>query len=297
MNNFKKLISEFEESYKINLPLDDSMAYKMYPKHRQVYNKLLIAEFQNLDCGPYPIEPKKYPIVSKPIINLFGMGLNSKKIKNKNEFLKEHITSNFWLEYLSGKHLSWDLILRNGKILYHTCFFGKKKKFGSFIYWEQINEEIINNIKNITDNFLSDFTGCVNFETIGGKVIEVHLRMGDIDLTDIDIIKLVILNYIEPDNDVIKRQLKIINSKKINYVKLVPIWDKITENLEERYYFVQDKIKPYLEDDDKVINYYEDMPNNASPDGLKRWFLILTYDLNHCLKLRTKLENKIKLNS
>ena len=143
MNSFKKILIEMDKNYKINIPIEDVSAYKMYPKYNQIYNKLLIAEYQNLDCGPYPIEPKKYPIVSKPIINLFGMGLNSKKINTQDEFLKEHSTGNFWVEYLNGKHLSWDLVLRNGKIIYHTCFYGKKKKFGSFIYWKQIDEEIV----------------------------------------------------------------------------------------------------------------------------------------------------------
>lgn len=51
-------------------------------------------------------------------------------------------------------------------------------------------------------------------ETIGNKAIEVHLRMGDIDLVDYGIIKLSVLNQIEKNDEEIIRQMKIINLKK-----------------------------------------------------------------------------------
>jgi hypothetical protein len=44
-------------------------------------------------------------------------------------------------------------------------------------------------------------------ETLDNKVIEVHLRMGDISLTDKDIVKLALLNLIEPNYDIVKRQI------------------------------------------------------------------------------------------
>ena len=51
-----------------------------YPEYNIVYNKLEIAQFQNLNCNPFPCYPDSFPIVSKPIVNLYGMGLNSKKL-------------------------------------------------------------------------------------------------------------------------------------------------------------------------------------------------------------------------
>jgi hypothetical protein len=298
MNNIKNITEDLTKIYgNFIYPTNDPEAYQQYTKYNQVYNKLIIAQYQKLDSGPYPIKPKKYPIVSKPIINLFGMGMNSRKINNVNEFNAEHNTGNFWCEFIKGDHLSWDLIVRNGKILYHTCFYGKKKKFGSFIYWEQIDKSICQNVISLLDHFLHDFTGCVNMETLDNKVIEVHLRMGDISLTDKDIVKLALLNLIEPNYDIVKRQITLVNSKKINYIKLVPIWEKINDSnisiLEKKYDIIKKNIVPIIENDNKLIDYVIDTPYHASPIGFKRWALLVTYDLEYTLKLKNKLENKI----
>jgi hypothetical protein len=39
-----------------------------------VYNKLIIAEKQNLPCGPHGTPAINYPVFSKPIYNLRSMG-------------------------------------------------------------------------------------------------------------------------------------------------------------------------------------------------------------------------------
>ena len=44
---------------------------------------MFIMEFQNIEHNPVPIEPKKFPVVIKPIINLRGMGINSFFIQNE----------------------------------------------------------------------------------------------------------------------------------------------------------------------------------------------------------------------
>ena len=138
MNRYKDELNHFQN---ISIPESDSEAYIKYTKYNSVYNKLEIAKIQDLDCNPFPCLPNKFPVVSKPIINLFGMGLNSKKINNTKEFLKELPTNNFWCEFLDGDHISWDFIIRDGKIEYYTCFFGKKKTFGTFKYWSQIEKK------------------------------------------------------------------------------------------------------------------------------------------------------------
>ena len=131
MNRYKDELLKFKN---IKFPVSDSEAYVKYNKYNIVYNKLEIAKVQNIECNPLPCLPNKYPIVSKPIINLYGMGLNSKKINNEKQFYKELSSNNFWCEFLEGDHISWDFIVRNGEIKYYTCFFGKKKTFGTFKY-------------------------------------------------------------------------------------------------------------------------------------------------------------------
>jgi len=51
---------------------------------------------------------------------------------------------------------------------------------------------------------------------------------------------------------------------------------------------------PIIENDNKLIDYVIDTPYHASPIGFKRWALLVTYDLEYTLKLKNKLENKIR---
>ena len=56
------------------IPLKDPDAYQLNPHHNWVYNKLLIAEKQNLTCGPHGTPAVGFPVFSKPIYNLRSMG-------------------------------------------------------------------------------------------------------------------------------------------------------------------------------------------------------------------------------
>src|SRR5256885_7665869 len=59
------------------IPTDDGDAYDLFPQERWVYNKLLIAESQNLRCAPHGLVPPQFPVFSKPIYNMRGMGAGS----------------------------------------------------------------------------------------------------------------------------------------------------------------------------------------------------------------------------
>ena len=45
-----------------------------------IYNKLWLSEIQGIPCGPMGVQPRAYPVIMKPIINLFTTtGLSIKK--------------------------------------------------------------------------------------------------------------------------------------------------------------------------------------------------------------------------
>jgi len=298
MNLFYDTLENIKE-YDIHYPKNDIEAYEIYSKYSIVYNKLEIAKFQNIECNPFPIYPKKYPIISKPIINLYGMGKGAIKINNEEEFIYNIKSTNFWCSFLNGSHYSWDIILRKGKIIYSTCFFGKKWKLGTFKYWKQKNKPLLENIKLIINHYLKDFTGNVNMETIGSNVIEVHLRMGDINLTDMDIIKLALLNLnSNVPQKVINKLIKKINNKDMQYINLIPVWEKKLINFDiisnSKYDMIKKSIVPILDESDMILDYYIDSPTHPDPEGYKRWFLLLTFDLEYALKLVKKLEKIIR---
>ena len=105
MNHFDDIFENFKNKG-CYIPLNDTEAYTIYTNHNKVYNKLELFKFQNIECNPFPCKPSKFPIVSKPIINLFGMGLNAKKINNVKQFNRELPSNNFWCSFLDGEHLN-----------------------------------------------------------------------------------------------------------------------------------------------------------------------------------------------
>ena len=62
---------------------------------------------------------------------------------NEDEFYDNWYNNNFWMEFLEGDHLSYDLIILNGKIQFHVCFIGYKDEdnLGEFKYWESIKKK------------------------------------------------------------------------------------------------------------------------------------------------------------
>lgn len=294
MSFFYDQLEEFLKEYEVDIPISDVEAFVKYTDYNKVYNKLEIAKFQNLDANPFPCFPKKFPIVSKPIINLFGMGLNAFKISSKKKFIDHLPTNNFWCEFLEGDHLGWDFVIRNGKIIYYVCFYGKKLNFGTFKYWSQIESpKILDNIQKIIDHYFEGYTGIVNMETLGHYVIEVHLRMGDIKTCDLSISKLALLNYTDND-DLIKNQLSLINQKNINLIHLVPVWEKVEDSkkIQRKINLVRKKIEPELQDDDKIIDFF--YPSTVNPEEFQRWYLLFVNDLKYGIRLSNKYSKTIK---
>src|SRR2546425_330825 len=54
----------------VNIPTEDSDAWLWFPHYRWVYDKVAIALSQGLDAGPHGVPPPRFPVFSKPIVNL-----------------------------------------------------------------------------------------------------------------------------------------------------------------------------------------------------------------------------------
>ena len=166
----------------LDIPIKDPDAYRMNPLHAWAYNKLMIAEKQDLICGPHDIEPGFYPVFSKPIYNLRSMGSNSGVIVNRQEYSRQYNPGFMWVEILEGEHLSTDVAVVDGEALWFAHAIGYPEKEGTFDYWEiladprQETEAYLQAF--ISENF-THYCGMMNFETIGGRIIEMHLRFAD----------------------------------------------------------------------------------------------------------------------
>jgi hypothetical protein len=164
------------------IPTDDELAYQRYPQHRWIYNKLLICETQGLDHAPHDIMPRQFPVFSKPIYNLRGMGCGGKMIESPEQLRAAAQPGHMWMPFLSGEHVSTDAAVIDGEAVWWRHTIGKTLEQGMFDHWVILAEsrpEIEAYCGDWLRRHLKGYTGCVNIETIGAKIIEAHLRFAD----------------------------------------------------------------------------------------------------------------------
>ena len=155
--------------------LTDIEAYPQYPWARWVYNKLLLSHALQYECAPHGINPTTFPVFSKPIMNLEGMALGSKVWCSADDI--EYIAGHYWMPLFTGTHCSYDIQLKGGQVIFCKKAIATQSDSDHKVieYWKIFNSDL-NEAQSLWKNLLPEFTGYVNFETIGGKIIEVHLR-------------------------------------------------------------------------------------------------------------------------
>jgi hypothetical protein len=87
-----------------------------------------------------------------------------------------------WMEYLEGEHVSSDAALCGGKAVWWRHSLGRALGGGMFDYWTVL-AEARPGIESYCGEWLArnlgGYDGLINFETIGGRIIEAHLRIID----------------------------------------------------------------------------------------------------------------------
>jgi hypothetical protein len=165
-----------------NIPTEDSDAWQWYPAQRWIYNKLAVALSQGLDAGPHGTIPPRFPIFSKPIVNLKGMGIGSRALFSQADYDKHYAAGHFWMTLLEGRHVSSDVAVVQGRPQWWRHVTGKAVGEGTFDYWT-VHAESDTGIEMPcavwVEKNLPGYTGMLNLETIGDKIIEAHLRFAD----------------------------------------------------------------------------------------------------------------------
>jgi hypothetical protein len=166
----------------ITVPIDDATAWSIYPEHRWVYNKLEICRTQGLPHGPHGTDPDRFPVFSKPIYNMRGMGTGGRVVRSARAYAAVLQPGHMWMPYFTGDHVSTDVAIADGRPLWWRHTTGKPRGGGTFDYWTVHAEH-----RPALERYLGDwvrqnlrgFSGVVNFETIAGRIIECHLRMAE----------------------------------------------------------------------------------------------------------------------
>ena len=118
-----------------NIPTEDSDAWQWYPAHRWVYDKLAVALSQKLAAGPHGIAPPRFPVFSKPIVNLRGMGVGSRVLSSPADYERHYAPGHFWMTLLAGRHVSSDVAVVGGEPRWWRHATGKPAGEGTFDYW------------------------------------------------------------------------------------------------------------------------------------------------------------------
>jgi hypothetical protein len=166
----------------VRIPTEDPDAYQWYPAQRWVYNKLWVAESQGLACAPHGVPPPGFPVFSKPIINLQGMGVGSRVLPDLAHYQRCLTPGHFWMTLLEGEHVSSDVALVRGRAVWWRHCRGTPAAQGTFDHWlieADQRPQLQAYLGAWATQYLADYTGMLNLESIGGRIIEAHLRVAD----------------------------------------------------------------------------------------------------------------------
>ena len=166
----------------VKIPTEDSDAWLWYPAQRWVYDKLAVALSQNLDAAPHGVTPPRFPVFSKPIVNLRGMGIDSRVLQSQADYERHSTPGHFWMTLLEGRHVSTDVAVLDGAPRWWRHVTGKPAGEGTFDYWivhAEPDAAIEAHCGAWIEKNLAGYSGMLNLETIGGTIIEAHLRFAD----------------------------------------------------------------------------------------------------------------------
>jgi len=166
----------------VRIPTEDPDAYAWYPGHRWVYDKLRLCASQGIACAPHGVPPPGFPVFSKPITNLRGMGLGSRLISDAADYQRHLTRGHLWMTLLRGEHVSTDVAVVRGEARWsrHCCAVPAAQ--GMFDYWTietGARAHLQQHLYAWIRAQLGGYTGMLNAETIDGRIIDAHLRLAD----------------------------------------------------------------------------------------------------------------------
>lgn len=177
------------------------------PEDLWVFDKLILSKKLGYSCGPRGVDvPQPGFYITRPCVNVTGMGIGASIRFLEQETDLAMPVGHFWSEIFYGRHLSIDYV--NGEqVLAVQGFRNARNPLWKWSRWKRVNDIVT------LPPFLLDLAKkyrYMNIETIGGKIIEVHLRLNP-DWTSPDIIE--IIPVFEGDNIIVSEEYKYIESK------------------------------------------------------------------------------------
>lgn len=164
--------------------------YSQYPELRWVFNKMEVAIRQGLHCGPVGTAPSKEGYyISRPIYNVFGMGISAEKFYYKESMEDQMVNhdhlkpGHFWCEWIDGPQYSADYrLFNNGE--WHCVSYTTGKHYSDdnlikFQKWIKLDPSDAPPLQSLPVYPDHPEITAVNIETRQDKVLEIHLRLGN----------------------------------------------------------------------------------------------------------------------
>lgn len=145
------------------------------PDDLWIYDKLILSKKLRHECGPAGVAPRWISnYVVRPCVNFKMMG-HGATIQHLTPDSYDIPHGYFWCEMFNGRHLSFDFHLGK-QVLAVEGFRDDPNDLTRFSKWTKVNDqfELPLILQQIADRY-----AYLNVETVGGKVIEVHLRYND----------------------------------------------------------------------------------------------------------------------
>jgi hypothetical protein len=166
----------------VRIPTEDPDAYQWYPQHHWVYDKLRVAESQGIACGPHGVPPPAFPVFSKPIVNMRGMAVGTRVLKDRQDYQRHLTSGHLWMTLLEGEHVSTDAAVLAGKVRWWRHCLGTPGPDGTFEHWTieaGARRPLEAYLGEWIGRHLAGYTGMLNLESIDGRIIDAHLRFAD----------------------------------------------------------------------------------------------------------------------
>lgn len=179
-----------------SFPLDDVAAWGTYSNSlAHLFDRMWVARTQGIVAHPHGVAPAPGEWISKPIVNLLGMGVGARPFRRWVDDLYQ--PGHFWMPRFTGRHTSVDYVLAQGRAVWAyqvDCEVDSNGTFWAFHGQPGVGEQA-QNVDLWLSRLLPTHTGVVNVEIIEevtsqvdavtnrlvergreARVIEVHLR-------------------------------------------------------------------------------------------------------------------------
>ncbi len=166
----------------VRIAVDDLDCWEWHPELRHIYDKLYIAQSQGVACGLRDDEPRYFPVFAKPRINLHGLGYGTAILRNVGDFRAAMTDGLMWMAFFEGPHVSTDCAVVKGEVQWLRHATGIPLQGAMFERWiihAAADNTLAATLRSWIAQELPGYTGMVNIETIGGRIIETQLRFAD----------------------------------------------------------------------------------------------------------------------